>query len=105
MSRLRPEEERELIAEMEALRDADEPIDPATSWTFPPGTEHRAVLRVDLPPEAIDRLYRVAKADGSTMGEVIVKMLDGFDSKNNADVDAPEASPQPRRRRKSAKAS
>ena len=102
MSRLSPEEERELIAEMEALRDADDPIDQESSWTFPPGTVHRAVLRVDLPPEAIDRLYSVAEAHGITMGEAIVKMLDGLDSKTHADGEAPARTPG---RKKSAKAS
>lgn len=102
VSRLSPEEERELIAEMEALRDADDPIDQESSWTFPPGTVHRAVLRVDLPAEAIDRLYSVAEADGITMGEAIVKMLDGLDSKNHADGEAPARTPG---RKKSAKAS
>ncbi|MXY37066.1 MAG: hypothetical protein F4Y54_09990 [Dehalococcoidia bacterium] len=102
MSRLSLEEERELIAEMEALRDADEDIDQADSWTFPPGTEHRAVLRVNLPFEAIDRLYKAAEADGITMGEAIVKMLDGLDSKNHVEDEAPAVTA---RRKKSAKAS
>ncbi len=79
MGRLSPEEERELIAEVEALRDSDEPIDPATAWTFPPGTVHQAVLEVELPFEAIDRLYEVGEAHGLTMGEVIVEALAVFE--------------------------
>lgn len=102
MSRLSLEEERELIAQVEALRDADEAIDQPDSWTFPPGTEHRAVLRVNLPFEAIDRLYRAAQADGITMGEAIVKMLDALDGKNRVEDETPAVTPS---RKKSAKAS
>ena len=102
MSRLSLEEERALVAELEALRDAGEPVDQADSWTFPPGTEHRAVLRVDLPPEAIDRLYKAAEADGITMGEAIVKMLDDLDNENQVEDEAPSVTPS---RKKSAKAS
>ena len=86
MGGLSPEEERELIAEMEALRDADEPIDPSLVWTFPPGTKHRATLRVELPPEAISRLHTVAEANDLTMGEVIVEALAVFESQCDDDA-------------------
>lgn len=86
MGRLSPEEERELIAEVEALRDSDEPIDPATAWTFPPGTVHQAVLEVELPFEAIDRLYKVGEAHGLTMGEVIVEALALFERQYDAEA-------------------
>ncbi len=86
MGRLSPEEERELIAEMEALRDADEPIDPSLVWTFPPGTQHHAILRVELPAETIGRLYKVGEAHGMTMGEVIVEALAVFERQYDAEA-------------------
>lgn len=104
MSRLSPEEERQLIAELEALRD-----DPNAQLTLVPlqaAENPRAFLRVELPFETIGRLHTVAEANDLTMGEVIVQALEAFEDAGDSPAqDAPEASPPARRRKKPAKAS
>ena len=97
MSRLSPEEEKELIAEFEALR--DDPDDtPLTSVSLPVAENQRAFLRVELPFEAIGHLHELSEATGLSYGEVITRALDAFERAGEA-----PASPPARRRKKSAK--
>ncbi len=103
MSRLSPEEERQLIADAEAARDDPDAV--LTSVPLQVAENQRAFLRVELPFETIGRLHTVAEASDLTMGEVIVQALEAFEAAKTPPEDVPEASPPPQRRRKSAKAS
>lgn len=107
MSKLSSEEERRLIAEVEALR--DDPDSPLSLVRLEPAENPRAFLRVELPFETIGRLHTVAEANDLTMGEVIVQALEAFEGSGRSPArDESEANPSaPRRRdrRKSARAS
>ena len=104
MARLSPEEERQLIAEMEALR--DDPDSPLTLVPIQPAKNPRAFLRVELPFETIGRLQKAAEANDLSFGEVIGVALDAFETVGDpAAQDVSEASPPPQPRKKSARAS
>ena len=101
MSRLSPEEERELIAEFEALR--DDPDAPLTLIPVEPAKNPRAFLRVELPPKTISHLHKLSEATGLSYGEVITRALDAFERAGEAPAREAPASPPARRRKKSAK--
>ena len=102
MSRPSPEEERELIAEFEALR--DDPDDtPLTLIPVEPAKNPRAFLRVELPPKTISHLHELSEATGLSYGEVITRALDAFERAGEAPAREAPASPPARRRKKSAK--
>ena len=104
MARLSPEEERQLIAEMEALR--DDPDSPLTLVPIQPAKNPRAFLRVELPFETIGRLQKAAEANDLSFGEVIGVALDAFETAGEpAAQDVSEASPPPQPRGRSARAS
>jgi hypothetical protein len=103
VSKLSHEEERQLIAEVEALR--DDPDAPLDMVPLQPAQDPRAVLSVELPFETIGRLQTLADAHGLSLGEVITRVLDSFEASTVSEEEASEASPPPRRRRRSAKAS
>ena len=101
MARLSPEEERQLIAEMEALR--DDPDSPLTLVPIQPAKNPRAFLRVELPFETIGRLQKAAEANDLSLGEVIGRALDVFETAGDpAAQDGSEASPPPQPSKRSA---
>ena len=103
MARLSPEEERQLIAEMEALR--DDPDSPLTLVPIQPAKNPRAFLRVELPFETIGRLQKAAEANDLSFGEVIGVALDAFETAGDpAAEDVSEAGPPPQPRGRSARA-
>ena len=103
MSRLSPEEELQLIADVEAAR--DDPDAPLVSVPLEVAEDAGVSLTVKLSFETFIRLDRAAKANDLPLGEVITRALDAFEAAAAPPEDVPEASPPPQRRRKSAKAS
>ncbi len=104
MSKLSPEEERQLIADAEAARDDSDA--PLVSVPLKVAEDAGVSLTLSLPFETFIRLERAASAGNLTMCEVIVRALDALEGASAAPAEeAPEATPPPRRRRKSAKAS
>ena len=103
MSRLSPEEERQLIADAEAAR--DDPGAPLVSVPLKVAEDAGVSLTLRLPVETFIRLERAARANDLSIGEVITRALDAFAAAAPPAEKAPEATPPPRPRRKSAKAS
>ncbi len=101
MSKLSSEEERQLIADAEAVR--DDPDSPLTLVPLQPAKDPRAVLTVQLPFETIDRLQKAAEANDLSLGEAIGLALDALETAEAPPAeDVPDATPQPKRSRRSA---
>ncbi|MCY3647570.1 MAG: hypothetical protein OXH07_11420 [Chloroflexi bacterium] len=104
MSKLSPEEERQLIADAEAAR--DDPDAPLVSVPLKIAEDAGVSLTLRLPLETFVRLERAARANDLSLGEAVAQALDALEAAGGPPAEeAPEASPPPRRRRKSAKAS
>lgn len=103
MSKLSPEEERQLIAEAEAAR--DDPDAPLVSVPLQVAEDAGVSLTLRLPVETFIRLERAAEASNLSLSDVISRALDSLEAASSAAGEAPQATPPSRRTRKSAKAS
>ena len=100
MSKLSSEEGRQLIADAGAVR--DDPDRPLTLVPLQPAKDPRAVLTVQLPFETIDRERKAAEANDLSLGKAIGLALDLETAEAPPAEDVPEATPQPKRSRRSA---
>ena len=101
MSKLSSEEELQLIADVEAARDDPDAV--LTSVPIQVAKDPRAVLTVQLPFETIDRLRKAAEANDLSLGEAIGLALDALETADAPPAeDVPDATPQPKRSRRSA---
>ena len=104
MSKLSREEERQLIADVEAAR--DDPDAPLVSVPLKVAEDAGVSLTLRLPFETFIRLERAAEANDLSLADAISRALDAFETAGDpAAQDVSEAGPPPQPRGRSARAS